>query len=266
MAKKKITPRARPASVRFSLFQGVVATVAILAVFFLINAVSWQFEETALPFTILAFGLVLVLVLFFALQRPGWFSSLKRHPRVAAYLLMQAVLVIFFALEFLQVLQADFESRTFSFSPEPMPYVFMGLIVLALVLINFALKKKKAFTYEIQNDAKFIVKETAKIKLKRSRENPYSIAFFVYEIIYVVIIAYAISYYFNPAEELIPWGSIEQSLGIPVEPPLTTLFHIVGFIVLTALLFLFHGYVKQFDSLKFQGRKGIKKVREKKKK
>jgi len=54
-----------------------------------------------------------------------------------------------------------------------------------------------------------------------------------------------------------------STLGIEIKPPITTLFHIAGFVALTTVLLLLNDYARKFDSLKFRGRKGFKKLAKK---
>jgi len=246
--------------VKLALLKAAFATIAILSVFVALNSLSYYVSSSVLPFLVLLAGLVLIAALFIALQGSLWFSGLKRHPRQVAFIVVQATLLVFFALELFQALEIDFESKTFGFSSSPTPYLFMGLVVLVLFLLNFALKKKNSFTFAVQQDAKFVVKETAKIKARRAKKNPYPLVLFVFELAYVLIIAYAISYHFNPNEELIPWNKLGSILGVEIKPPITTLFHIAGFMTLTAVLLLLNDYARQFDSLKFQGCRGFKKL------
>lgn len=248
------------------LLKAVLATIAILSVFVILDFLSYNLPSRLIPVLVLFAGLVLVAVLFVAYQKPPWLSSLKSYPKQVAFIAIQGLLLVFFAIEVFQVFNINFENKTFEFSPEPLPYALMGIIVLVLFIINFSLKKKNAFTYSNQQDAKFVVRETTRIKALRAKENPFSVVLFAFELLYALIIAYAISYYLDPARQLAYWAKFGGILGIEVSPWLPMLFHVIGFIVLTAVLLWLNDYARKFDSLKFKGRKGFKKLREKNRK
>jgi len=256
-------------SIKFVFFQAALATIAVMSIFVAINALSESVSASSMPKLVFSAALILIVVLFIALKKPDWRFYFRQNPRHTSLMLVQVLLLLLFAVEFLQVLEFNSTSENpfaeFSFSGEPAPYIIMGLILFALLTLNYALKKKNSLTFRVQQDAKFILRESAKIKVKRTKENPFVLILFAFEIVYVLIIALALANYFEPGEEIVPWGSLEAQIGFPLDPAIKTLFHLAGFFVLTALVLFFHSYSKQFDSIKLRGRK-IKKESEKKEK
>lgn len=174
---------------------------------------------------------------------------------------IQLLLIVFFAIELFQVIEVNFEERTLTLSKDIMPYAFMFLIVFTLYSIHLVSKKKGTKAFELTSDAQFIIKETAKIKLKRSKGNPFTIALLMIEIAYVMLIALAIYFYLDPAQEIAWW----TKLGLELQPPITTILNLLVFAVITAVFIFMHHYAAQFNAVKFQGIKGFKKTREKKK-
>ena len=250
------------ALVKFVLLKATLATVAILSIFVVLNSLSYFVPFTFIPLLVLLAGLVLIAVLFFAVQKPSWLLGLRKYPRQIAFIAIQGLLLVFFAIEVFEAFNVNFATKTFEFSSEPLPYALIGFIVLALFMINFSLKKKNTFTYGTQQDAKFIVKETVRIKALRTKENPFYAVLFLFELLYVLILAYAISYYLDPRKELASWNKIGGVFGVEVSPWVPMLLHILGFIILTAVLLWLNDYARKFDSLKFKGRKGFKKASE----
>lgn len=261
MANKKSE---KNASIKYSFLKAAIATILVLALFVLINWASMVLTERTLSTLVFSVSLLVVVVLFLATRKPKYLSNLKKHPKQAAFVAVQVLLLAFFALEFFQVLNVSFENHAFWFSSEPMPYILMALIFGTLILINFVLKKKNSLSYEMQKDAKFIIRETSRIILKRSKKNPYNIALLAFEVLYVLLIATGIFYFLDPVKEFTLWGKMEE-IGLSLSPEIKLVLALAGFVVITALLIWFHAYATQFNQIEFQGKKGIKKKREKKK-
>ncbi|MCX6801620.1 MAG: hypothetical protein NT067_00755 [Candidatus Diapherotrites archaeon] len=209
---------------------------------------------------------------------PNWKTAraMKAKPapeklgrRALLVIAIQILLVVLFAFELFDAVKIGWKERTIDFSQDPSVYIMLCLIALALYSINFVAKKRKAKVYGLQAEVQSLIKDTAQAKIRRSRENPFTIALLMIEIVYVLVLAGAIYLYFDPDPNLnndwlLGWLVLLRKSGADVQPPLSDALKIITFAAITGLFLYMHSHALKFDALDRHARK--RKIEEKKKK
>ncbi|MFH1234576.1 MAG: hypothetical protein V1493_03100 [Candidatus Diapherotrites archaeon] len=183
-------------------------------------------------------------------------------------LAIQILLVLLFAFELFDAVKIGWKERTIDFSQDPSVYIMLCLIVFALYSINFVAKKRKANVYGLQAEVQSLIKDTAQAKIKCSRENPFTIALLMIEIVYVLMLAGAIYLYFDPDPNLnndwlLAW-LIPLRPSAALQPPLGDALKVITFAAITAVFLYLHHHASKFDALDRHARK--RKIEEKKEK
>jgi hypothetical protein len=180
---------------------------------------------------------------------------------------IQLLLVLLFAFELLDAVKIDWEAPAIAFSQDPSVYIMLCLIVFALYSINFVAKKRNAKVYGLQAEVQSLIKDTAQAKIKRSRENPFTIALLMIEIVYVLVLAGAIYLYFDPDPNLnndwlLAWLIPLKPSVADLQPPLSDALKIITFVAITAAFLYMHRHASKFDALDRHARR--RKIEEKK--
>ncbi|RLG70441.1 MAG: hypothetical protein DRO07_00225 [Candidatus Iainarchaeum archaeon] len=174
--------------------------------------------------------------------------------KLFALLLIELFFLLLFVFEFYIIIKPAITSKSLVFSNDFNSYLLAALSVFGIAVINLALMKKQSELYTIQHNAFHHIKDTAKSKLYEQRENPYGMTMLTIEFAYVIGIAVAIYYYLDP-EQSIEWW---KPLGLELQAPITTIANIIVFSVITAIFIWLHAYMRQFDAIKFKGKRGLR--------
>ncbi len=174
--------------------------------------------------------------------------------KLFALLLVELFFLLLFAFEFYIIIKPAITSKALIFSNDFNSYLLAALSVFGIAVINLALMKKQSELYTIQRNAFHRIKNVAKSKLSKQKENPYSMTMLTIELAYVISVAVAIYYYLDP-EQSIEWW---EPLGLELQAPITTVVNIIVFLVITAIFIWLHAYMRQFDAMKFKGKRGLR--------
>jgi hypothetical protein len=191
----------------------------------------------------------------------------KLGKKALLVLAIQILLVLLFAFELFDAVKIGWKERTIDFSQDPSVYIMLCLIAFALYSINFVAKKRKAKVYGLQAEVQSLIKDTAQAKIKRSRENPFTIALLMIEIVYVLALAGAIYLYFDPDPNLnndwlLAWLIPLKPSVADLPPPLSDALKVITFAAITVAFLYLHHHASKFDALDRHARK--RKIEEKK--
>jgi len=175
----------------------------------------------------------------------------KFGKKTLGILAIQGILVLLFAYLVFSMVAIDFQSKSVWLVKDTTALLFLAVITITLYLIYLYSKKKDANVFGADFTAQFIIKETARDKLRNAKENPFVIAFLMIELAYAFIIALALYFYVDPEHSIIQWS---EFLG-PTEPLITTALNIIVFAAVTAVFLYMHSLAGKFDSLSLKARR-----------
>ena len=163
----------------------------------------------------------------------------KREWRIISIVFAQLVLVMLIAFQVMQVLGMHVNPYlmqvVFEPSSDPADFVVLGIAIIALLAIFFAVKKRQPGLYRAEKAAPGIIKQQAKQKLCKAKEEPQAPALLLIEAAFVIAIIIAVQAYIDPELELIPWSEI--GLG----PPATTVINAVIAVAVFAAFYHLYG-------------------------
>ena len=174
--------------------------------------------------------------------------------KIFALLLVELFFLLVFAFEFYIIIRPAITSKALIFSNDFNSYLLVALSIFGIAIINLTLMKKQSELYTIQRDAFHHIKNIAKSKLYRQKENPYGMTMLTIELAYVIGVAIAIYYYLDP-EQSIEWW---KPFGLELQAPITTIANTIVFLVITAVFIWLHAYMRQFNAMKFKGKRGLR--------
>ncbi len=165
-------------------------------------------------------------------------DSLKREWRSISLLFAELVVLLLIIAQFIQVigLNINFQLGQVVLKPylEPVNIIILALALVAFALLYFEVKKRQPSLYEAQKKAPGAIKESARRKLKKAREEPQAPALLLIEFLFVATVVLAITAFMDEDLELIPWSA--AGIG----PPITTVVNgIIAVIVLLAFYCLY---------------------------
>ncbi|MEM0359844.1 MAG: hypothetical protein QXK06_00725 [Candidatus Diapherotrites archaeon] len=188
-------------------------------------------------------------------------DNAKQKNKKALFLLaIQVLLALVFLFELYHVLHIDWEMRTISFSEDLSVYIVMALVVFTIFSISFVSKKRNWTFHSLDSGLHSLLKETTSAKIRRSRENPFSIALILIDFAYVMLIVMAVYLYLDPDPNLnndwlLSWLSLLKKSGTDLPAPWDTIAKILTFAAITAVFLYMHNYALKFDSLDRHARK-----------
>lgn len=188
-------------------------------------------------------------------------KDIVRSRKLLALLIVQFFFSVLFLVELFLIVKPAIYSKKLVFASDFSHYLVASLCLLSIIIVNFALMKKRSELYELQKHALAHVKGVAKKKVKKQRENPYGLTMLVLEFFYIVLIAAAIYFYLDPqaelSDELKWWTRWQLSDNSPIVIGVNALI----FLAITGIFLWFHSYAQRFDTIKFKGRAGFRKFR-----
>ena len=168
----------------------------------------------------------------------------RREWRVISLVFAQLVVLVLIVVQLLDMVGFSFDLRqkAIGFAPR---LSIDNLVVLALAIIAFAIlylavKKRQPALYKAQKEAPGIIKEAAKQKLKKTKEDPRVAALFLIDFLFVVVVIMAVRAYLDPEIEFIPWSA--AGLG----PPVTTIVNAAIAVVVLALFYWMYRYTASY--------------------
>jgi hypothetical protein len=160
---------------------------------------------------------------------------IRREWRIISFVFAQLVLIILVVFQLLQIvgLHVNFHVRQILFRPssDPADFVVLGIAIIALFALYFAVKKRQPALFKAEKAAPGIIKEEARQKLRKIKKEPQAPALLLIEAAFVIVLILAVQAYIDPELELIPWS--EVGLG----PPLTTAINAVIAVIVFGIFY-----------------------------
>jgi|GEM_PF-3512604 len=177
-----------------------------------------------------------------------------KDPKIFLLLAIQLALIAIIVYFIYRIVEPTFEHERPAFSENFDYYLGAALCLFALFSINFGLKIKRSVFYTIQANAGKKLAHDARRKIVLQKENPFALTMLLIEVSYVIAIVVGIYYYLDPEHSIRWWEAIRLDL----QPPITTIANAIIFVAITAAFIWVHAYAKQFDTMRFKGRKALK--------
>jgi len=165
-------------------------------------------------------------------------ESLKKEWRAASFLLAQFAVVVLIVVQFFAVVgfRVNFLTKQafFALSEDPADFIVLAIAVILFILLYFAVKKRQPNLYRAQKIAPGIIKQEARQKLRKAKEEPQAAALLLIEFMFVIVAVFSMQAYLDPDLELIPWSQLN------LKPPVTTVLNAaIALIVLAAFYCLY---------------------------
>jgi len=167
-------------------------------------------------------------------------------------LAIQGILALLFAYLVFSMIAIDFSTRSIWIVKNTETLLYIMVTTILLYVIYLYSKKRDANVFGADFTAQFIIRETARDKIRNAKENPFVIAILAIELAYAFIIALALYFYVDPANSLIQWSEL---LGMQIESPVTIILNLVVFAAITAVFLFMHSLAGKSDSLSWKARK-----------
>ena len=201
---------------------------------------------------------------------------LRKEWQIISLVFAQLVLVVLVVFQLLHILglnlyfyvnQLFFKSNTvlskviFRPSTDPADFIVLGIAVIALLAMYFAVKKRQPALYKAQKAAPGIIKAEVKQKLSRIKTEPQAPALLLIEAAFIITLVIAAWAYLDPEIELIKWSKVG------IGPPLTTAINAVIAVIVFAVFYYLYSLTAWYRKNQvFAPAKKAKKNRRKSKK
>jgi len=165
-------------------------------------------------------------------------KTIREQRKAIAFLFAQVVLVILFVYQLLYLFGLRVFSEhpfRFSLSREPIEYVLLAFILVLIVAMYFAVKKKQPALFAAQKMAGATIKQAAKQKILKAKDQQATALFFI-QLMFVAAVVIAAYAFFEPDFELIPWEEVK------IYSPVTTYLNAIVAIVVIALFYWLYRY------------------------
>ena len=171
-------------------------------------------------------------------------ETISKEWRIISLVFAQLILLVLIVIQLLAVvgLNADFYLKEIVFKPSsnPIDFIVLAVAIIAFALFYFNIKKRQPKLYEAQKNAPGIIKEVAKEKIAKLKNEPQAPALLFIEFLFIAVVVVAIRAYLDPEVELIPWSR----LGL--EEPITTIVNGIIALVVVVLFYRLYNVTKLY--------------------